>query len=100
MIMFVGAHLLIAVAIGCGLVGWSGPVWSQRMGNLVVVLSMVALLIKPGAPADYVFIGYFDVWSCVLGIIGAFWGAIGEIVCRGVRSPEGLKETLRKAINQ
>lgn len=100
LVFFVAAVFLLFFTLATGLMGWFGPMWSQRMGNLVVVLSLVALLIKIDLAPDNVLIPYFDEVSCVLGIVGAFWGAIGEVVCRGFRSPNGVWAEIRKAMRE
>lgn len=103
LIFFLVAHMILVVAILCGLVGWCGPTWSQRLGNAVVVLSLVALLIKISSQEMHLpfsDIVDFDVWSCLLAIIGAFWALIGDVACRAVHSPEGWNGELRKAIRQ
>jgi len=95
---FVGLFALVA-AVLAGLLGWCGPNWSLRLGNLAVVLSLVALLVKMGASSQNVWTEQLDIWSCVLGISGAFWGIIGDVVCRVARSGN-WNEEMRKVINQ
>lgn len=92
-----------AVAAGIiilSLLGKVAPKWSQRWGNIVVVLSILALLIKNDAPADNVWVPIFDVWSLCLGLIGAFWGALGDVVCSAIRSDKGWKQSLKEAIRE
>ncbi len=96
--LFIG-FIALAIAVFAGLIGRCGPNWSLRLGNLAVVLSLVALLVKIGAPSPNVWSEPLDIWSCVLGISGAFWGIIGDVVCRVVRSGNWGEE-MRKVINQ
>lgn len=83
-----------------GLFGQSGPKWSQRWGNLIVVLSIVALLLKNGAPPESVWIPYFDEWSLLLAVVGSFWGAVGDVVCVAFKSKDGWLRSLKNAIDE
>lgn len=100
LMMFFVTNVLAVLVIGLGLSGYCGPKWSQRWGNVIVVLSVVALLLKLGAPPGSVWIPFFDEWSCVLAIIGAVWGALGDVVCLAVRSKGGWARYFRAAIRE
>lgn len=83
-----------------GLFGRFGPGWSQRCGNFIVVISITALLIKMEAPEGYVGYKWLDEFNLILGILGAFWCGIGDLLCRAARKGQSLKEIFHEAINK
>ncbi|MBA1265440.1 hypothetical protein [Stutzerimonas stutzeri] len=100
MIFLVIGIALAALMILLSLLGKMGPKWSQRWGNVIVVLSLLCLLIKGDAPAGSVWVPYLEPMSLLLGIIGAFWGVLGDVVCTAVRSKNGWRAALRDAVNE
>lgn len=93
-------NVLAALIILASLRGKLAPKWSQRWGNVIVVLSLLALLIKLDAPATSVWLVILDVWSFCLAIVGTLWGALGDVVCTAIRSKIGWNDALRDAVNE
>jgi len=99
MLLIIG-QITVALVILFSLLGRIGPKWSQRWGNPIVVLSLIALLIKTDTPVDNVWFQYLERWSICLGIFGSFWATLGDVVCSTIRNQRGWKANLEDAVKE
>jgi len=97
-VLFIGIAITI-LAILATLVGVGGPKWSQRWGNILMVLSLLALLIKLDAPESSVWVPLLETGSIVLSLLGGFWAGFGDVVCTAIRAKVSWKASLKEAIN-
>ena len=101
-IIYAIAAFFLVLAVFAGVVGWAGPLWVQRLGNLVVVLSVIPLLIKnevAQSSSTSVYTDLLEPTSCTLAILGAFWAGFGDVVIEAIKR-KSLKEVLREKVNQ
>ena len=101
-IIYAIAIFFLVVAFFAGVIGWAGPQWVQRLGNLVVVLSIVPLLIKnevTQSSSTSVYADLLEPTSFTLAILGAFWAGFGDVVIEAIKR-KSLNEVLREKVKQ
>lgn len=100
LMLFFSGILFTALVIGLGLSGWCSPKWSQRWGNMIVVLSVIAMFYVQDAPDDDVWADAMAYTSLTLALIGAFWAAIGDGVCLAFSKRVSWQKALSDMINE